>query len=163
MVERLRELLDAAQAAEPLSAGASMDTFQDAYETSSEGDDAVVAADEDASNLASTPDVPPAGVETLPVDDAENPLQLLARASYFQPHEEPRAADRGQPSASPAVRGTRDSHKHHRGVLSDKSRETKDLQAFFASATSANLDVGDDVDPVSLGLATAEEAESLFT
>ena len=89
------------------------------------------------------------------VDDAENPLQLLARASYFQPAEEPRKKDTPPQLPTVAV--------HQRPHLRppEKSR-VNDVQRFFSSA-KANLDVGDDIDPISLGLVTMEEADTLFS
>jgi hypothetical protein len=107
--------------------------------------------EEDASNIDSTPGLTQANEETLAIDDAENPLQLLARASYFQPPEEPKHPSPRFPV--PIERGaTR---------AGTKSSSSKELHDFFAPA-HVNLDVGDDIDPISLGLVSMEEAEAAF-
>lgn len=89
------------------------------------------------------------------IDDAENPLQLLARASYFQPSGD---TPRQQPSMlSP-----------HRGLLTrdadgaDGTDGDPETQSFFTPGR-VKLDVGDDIDPVCLGLVTEQEASSLFS
>lgn len=87
--------------------------------------------------------------ESLAVDDAENPLQLLARASYFQP-----SRDTGS-HRSPG-------HVRKRGIASSGNPESMSVEAFFSGAT-VSLDVGSDIDPIDLGLVTEEEAESLFS
>lgn len=86
--------------------------------------------------------------ESLAIDDAENPLQLLARASYIQPSPDSR---HGSSPQVPLM-----------AVASPQQKSEDDIQAFFAPA-SVHLDVGEDVDPVSLGLVSDEEAESLFS
>ena len=85
--------------------------------------------------------------ESLAVDDAENPLQLLARASYFQPSRDVRA--------SPLQ------NRRKRAHSARQSPEPSALEAFFTSV-KVNLDVGSDIDPIDLGLVSEEEAESLF-
>ncbi|KAJ5152796.1 uncharacterized protein N7482_009274 [Penicillium canariense] len=92
--------------------------------------------------------------ESLALDDAENPLQLLARASDLQlPPTGARHVQKAPmlPSAAPSalIQDSSDS-----GELSAKS--------FFVPA-HANLDVGPDLDPVELGLVTFNESESLFS
>ena len=72
------------------------------------------------------------------LDDAENPLQLLARAS-----------DLHVPSIKP---------REHRSDSSDPQH----VKWYFAPVR-AKLDIGEDVDPVDLGLASLEEAEMLFS
>ncbi|PHH70642.1 hypothetical protein CDD82_7003 [Ophiocordyceps australis] len=67
----------------------------------------------------------------LGVDDAENPLELLARVSYIQP-------------------------------LSKSMLESERQQDFFTSAR-VSLDIGNDIDPISLGLVTQAEADDLFS
>jgi hypothetical protein len=114
-------------------------------------DDDEVEVDGGASNLGSPPDLTPANEETLAIADAENPLQLLARASYFQPPQEPKKPPPG-PSTSIEGKTAR---------LDGKSSSSKVLQEFFTPAR-VNLDVGDDLDPITLGLATMEEAEAAF-
>ena len=175
VVARLRELLDEVQAKDQLNEPSSQG-YQDYDEDSSQEDMTTagstagapgVVAEDASSNLHSTPGVnqpqpppqqqeqPPPNEDSLAIDDAENPLQLLARASYFQPPEEPR-----KPPQQPAVHP----RSHHKRISSStKSQEAKDLQRFFASAARVKLDVGDDVDPISLGLATIEEGEGLFS
>lgn len=68
------------------------------------------------------------------IESAESPLQLLA--------------------ASHRTSGRR--------LATDQAKDSSKLGSFFAAA-QANLDVGDDVDPISLGLVSEEEAESLVT
>ncbi|PHH60597.1 hypothetical protein CDD81_1424 [Ophiocordyceps australis] len=72
----------------------------------------------------------------LGVDDAENPLELLARVSYIQP--------------SRTCRRT------------ESTRESERQQDFFTSAR-VSLDIGSDIDPISLGLVTDAEADGLFS
>ena len=84
--------------------------------------------------------------ESLSVEDAENPLQLLARASYFKP-----PADERRKRAQKAA--TNDDHE---------ASEYAKVNDFF-SITRSDLDIGDDVDPISLGLVEEDEAETLFT
>jgi hypothetical protein len=86
--------------------------------------------------------------DTLAINDAENPLQLLARASYLQAPRESRHGKSPQSAQSTAA--------------AKPKGPANELQAFFAPAR-ASLDVGDDIDPISLGLVSDEEAESLFT
>ncbi|KPM35506.1 hypothetical protein AK830_g11071 [Neonectria ditissima] len=86
--------------------------------------------------------------DSLAIDDAENPLQLLARASYIQPSPDSR---HGSSPQVPLM-----------AVASPQQQSGDEIQAFFAPA-SVHLDVGEDVDPVSLGLVSDEEAESLFS
>jgi hypothetical protein len=81
------------------------------------------------------------------VDDAENPLQLLARASDISGPSHPTSFP--QPSTYSVSRqpeGGRD----------------QDLQRFFG-AFRPSLDIGEDIDPICLGLVTEEEASLLFT
>ena len=89
---------------------------------------------------------------SLTVDDAENPLQLLARASNLQ--------------LSPAHSGATNSpvqsarrRDRRQKVGDDGSRS--DIQSFF-TGVRLNLDVGDDIDPIEMGLVTEAEAEELF-
>lgn len=158
---RLRELLDEVQAADHLTVHSSSHGYQDMEDGDSSDEDVTTTAAagvDEASNLTSTPDLVQPNEETLAVDDAENPLQLLARASYFQPPEEPR----NPPPPAPAVASER-ARQQQQSAMADKLQETRDLQRFFASVAGVNLDVGEDVDPISLGLATAEEGEALFS
>lgn len=90
--------------------------------------------------------------ERLAVDDAENPLQLLARASNL--HLSPESSH-GQ---SPA---TATSHPPANGVADDIDPQIMQVEAFFGT-THFNVDQGEEYDPIDLGLATEEEAEMLF-
>lgn len=81
------------------------------------------------------------------VDDAENPLQLLARASDL--------------SGSPNI------VEHSSNVTFQVSNQASlpardsDLQSFFGPFRPS-LDVGPDIDPIDMGLVTEEESASLF-
>lgn len=83
------------------------------------------------------------------VADAENPLQLLARASDIStpPFQQQSHAASNFVQPAPAQ-------------LAD-ARWKDDLQAFFGPFRPS-LDVGEDMDPIDLGLVTAEEADALF-
>jgi hypothetical protein len=92
--------------------------------------------------------------ESLTLDDAENPLQLLARASDLQLS--PTGVRRAPRSSLPLP-----------GAPLAVSQETvipeePSAKSFFVPAR-ANLDVGPEVDPVDLGLVTFDESESLFS
>lgn len=88
--------------------------------------------------------------ESLALDDAENPLQLLARASDLQlsPKEVRRARSPRVSFAAPAPL--------------EAAAPDSDAKSFFVPA-KANLDVGPEFDPVDLGLVTLAESESLFS
>lgn len=169
VVTRLRELLDELNASEQLtgltgySRGSGDSSTQAGHyyasgaadaqsENMSQSDGGMEDNEDDASNIDSTPGLTQANEETLAIDDAENPLQLLARASYFQPPEEPK-----KPSPRPPV-------PTDRGAVrgGSKSSSSRELHDFFAPA-HVNLDVGDDIDPISLGLVSMEEAEAAFS
>ncbi|KAL4749495.1 hypothetical protein BDW72DRAFT_133720 [Aspergillus terricola var. indicus] len=92
--------------------------------------------------------------ESLALDDAENPLQLLARASDLQlsPNDVRGTATwplltTPQPATGVSV------------VLQDNVAAAK---SFFVPVR-ASLDIGPDMDPIDIGLVTLPEAESLFT
>lgn len=106
--------------------------------------------EEDAGNAAGVPEIIQQTEDSLAIDDAENPLQLLARASYnIQP--------------SPDSRHGKSPQSVLASVSSKDQQQTEDeLQAFFAPAR-AKLDIGGDYDPISLGLVSEEEAQMLFT
>jgi hypothetical protein len=117
--------------------------------------------------------MPAANADTLAVDDAENPLQLLARASYFQPPEEPRRSEMDKTATASsrhqqqqqqqlARQQARQPPRARQNTQPEKTQEARELQQFFGSVARVNLDIGDDIDPLSLGLATAEEGEALF-
>ncbi|KAE9381066.1 hypothetical protein N431DRAFT_490528 [Stipitochalara longipes BDJ] len=85
--------------------------------------------------------------ENFEVDDAENPLQLLARASDL-------SAPPNQPSYT----------INHSSLLQTRNPNVAgdpELQAFFGPFRPS-LDVGTAIDPIDLGLATEEEANTLF-
>jgi hypothetical protein len=89
----------------------------------------------------------------LALDDAENPLQLLARASDLQLM--PLTATQNpsptlsMPFPSPST-------------TAYASYSARAVDSFFVPIR-ASLDVGPDLDPVDLGLVTFEEATRLFT
>ncbi|KAI1383816.1 uncharacterized protein F4822DRAFT_52160 [Hypoxylon trugodes] len=88
--------------------------------------------------------------DQLSLDDAENPLQLLARTSELLSSITPQVQGSGAgrlPSKSNSQRGL--------------GGEGDDLQKFFGRF-QARLDVGEDLDPIELGLITVAEAETLF-
>ncbi|KAF3763233.1 hypothetical protein M406DRAFT_226871, partial [Cryphonectria parasitica EP155] len=90
--------------------------------------------------------------ERLAVDDAENPLQLLARASNL--HLSPESSH-GQ---SPA---TATSHLPANNSAEEMDPQMRRVEAFFGT-THFNVDQGEDYDPIDLGLVTEDEAEMLF-
>lgn len=98
--------------------------------------------DTDKDGAASVSDFEAHADESIAVRDAENPLQLLARASHFRPSLQTTDKENTRPE-----QGT---------------REPSTLQVFFAPL-KVHLDVGEDVDPIILGLVTETEAESLFS
>lgn len=109
--------------------------------------------DADQSHTRSPPQDATAG-DNLALDDAENPLQLLARASdlQFSP-----AECRGAPKLS-ASSVSQSSLRLH----SSPNEDVPVVRSFFVSVR-ANLDLGPDMDPIELGLTTLREAESLFS
>ena len=86
--------------------------------------------------------------EHFAVDDAENPLQLLARASdlSISSGQTPYAAST---LSSMTLPPQNDFGRDH------------DLQAFFGPFRPS-LDIGADIDPIDLGLVTLEETDVLF-
>jgi hypothetical protein len=93
--------------------------------------------------------------ENYELDDAENPLQLLARASDL-------------PIASPDPSLAQN---HPTSTTSNSSRleylrhdsSSQDLGNFFGPFTPHyQLDIGEDIDPIDLGFTTVNEAEALF-
>ncbi|PNH71686.1 hypothetical protein VD0001_g5854 [Verticillium dahliae] len=87
---------------------------------------------------------------SLTIDDAENPLQLLARASNLQLSPTP-----GGPSPGQVTKSGR------KKLQPEQPDEDTEIQSFFTSVR-VNLDVGDEIDPISMGLVTEAEAEDLF-
>ncbi|KAJ5345598.1 hypothetical protein N7452_003602 [Penicillium brevicompactum] len=89
--------------------------------------------------------------ESLTLDDAENPLQLLARASDLQLS--PTGMRHVPKSPMPMSLPT---------LFQEKVPPEPSAKSFFVPAR-ANLDIGPEVDPVDLGLVTFDESESLFS
>jgi hypothetical protein len=105
---------------------------------------------DDADNEDS-PMLPSPG-DQLTLDDAENPLQLLARASGLEGSSRPQASLQSEYGGSPET------------LLVNTNDSS--LQNFFLPIKST-LDIGgtgngDDVDPIDAGLVTIEEAETLI-
>lgn len=90
--------------------------------------------------------------DNLALDDAENPLQLLARASDLQ--FSPTGARGAQNSPLTLALQTAIPQSSHEG-------QDPGAKSFFAPVR-ASRDVGSDIDPIDLGLVTVEETESLF-
>lgn len=98
--------------------------------------------------------VPPKATNTdenLALDDAENPLQLLARASDLQ--------------LSPGeVQGPKLPLPSRTSTFQAENCEPDRLGAnSFFVPVRASRDIGPDLDPIDVGLVTLHEAESLFT
>ncbi|PYI15689.1 Zn(II)2Cys6 transcription factor [Aspergillus violaceofuscus CBS 115571] len=91
--------------------------------------------------------------DSLSLDDAENPLQLLARASDLQlsPNDM-----RGVPELKSST------ILHPSGIYNVDDGDTMASATSFFIPISASLDTGPTVDPIELGLVTLDEAESLF-
>jgi hypothetical protein len=94
--------------------------------------------------------------ENLAIDDAENPLQLLARASDLQLSPKPSL---GGPASSSVSANIPIRPVQSREALDEAA---SDVQSFF-TAIRVTLDVGDEIDPISMGLVTEEEADALFS
>ncbi|EPS26482.1 hypothetical protein PDE_01419 [Penicillium oxalicum 114-2] len=117
----------------------------------SSADDSTNGVDHDRDGLS------PRGMtadETLTLDDAENPLQLLARASDLQysPTMTRHVVKQAVPAAHQSLSAPHES---------DSAGETS-AKSFFVPV-QANLDVGSNLDPIDLGLVTFDEANSLFS
>ncbi|KAL4868947.1 hypothetical protein BDV12DRAFT_89991 [Aspergillus spectabilis] len=92
--------------------------------------------------------------ENLALDDAENPLQLLARASDLQLSPKDIRDTATWPSLASPQPATGPSVSVESNAPAAKS---------FFVPVRATLDVGPDLDPIEIGLVTLPEAESLFT
>ncbi|EAA30443.2 hypothetical protein GE21DRAFT_10549 [Neurospora crassa] len=99
----------------------------------------------------STPTQSHVADESLAVDDAENPLQLLARASDL--HVSPKPV--GELSTAEMA------HSHQHPRQKKQTEKLSEVEKFF-KFTQFSLDCGPELDPIDLGLLTTEEAESLF-
>lgn len=102
--------------------------------------------------------------ERLAIDDAENPLQLLARASDL--HLSPESNHGQSPGTAisvPSVGVNGGGSKSAMGAVAaeELDAEMRQVEAFFGT-TNFNIDQGEDYDPIDLGLVTEEEAEMLF-
>jgi hypothetical protein len=91
--------------------------------------------------------------ESLALDDAENPLQLLARASDLQLSPKDVRNTATWPLLATSQPATGVSVVVHDNVTAAKS---------FFVPVRASLDIGPDMDPIDIGLVTLLEAESLF-
>ncbi|KAM0354350.1 hypothetical protein ACHAPU_001394 [Fusarium lateritium] len=115
------------------------------YSVSGDGEDDAYSEEEDEPDTVAMPEFIQRTQQSLAIDDAENPLQLLARASYIQPSPESRHGN------SPLQAHT----------ASTTGQTEDEIHAFFAPA-QVHLDIGPNVDPVSLGLVSEDEADKLF-
>ncbi|KAI1078005.1 hypothetical protein F5B20DRAFT_550061 [Whalleya microplaca] len=89
--------------------------------------------------------------DQLSLDDAENPLQLLARTSELLS------------SIAPQANGTEAARAPSKSSYNrSASIEGDDLQRFFGRF-QPRLDVGEELDPIEQGLISLTEAEALFT
>ncbi|KAK1138506.1 hypothetical protein N8T08_002456 [Aspergillus melleus] len=109
--------------------------------------------DPDRSRAVQSPDETNAD-DSLSLDDAENPLQLLARASDLQlsPPEAHGTVKWLPLASSEPASAPRDS-------LNGNSTAAR---SFFVPA-KARLDTGPEIDPIDLGLVTSIEADTLFS
>ncbi|KAL5041313.1 hypothetical protein BDW71DRAFT_169038 [Aspergillus fruticulosus] len=92
--------------------------------------------------------------ESLALDDAENPLQLLARASDLQLSPNDVRDTATWPSLATSQPAT--------GLSAVVGSNVTAARSFFVPV-KASLDIGPDMDPIDIGLVTLPEAESLFT
>ncbi|KAL4877911.1 hypothetical protein BJY04DRAFT_209630 [Aspergillus karnatakaensis] len=92
--------------------------------------------------------------ESLALDDAENPLQLLARASDLQLS--PKAVR--ETTTWPSITTPQTAI----GPVVSAGGNATAAKSFFVPV-KATLDVGPELDPIEIGLVTLPEAESLFT
>ena len=92
------------------------------------------------------------GDDGYALEDAENPLQLLARASDLpiSPQNMPPAPDH----ISPVAASNNAAQRVDQG-------ENQDLRTFFGPF-SPNLDTGEDIDPIDMGYVTSNETDVLF-
>ncbi|KAL2268452.1 hypothetical protein VTJ83DRAFT_3298 [Remersonia thermophila] len=119
-------------------------------DASSDGESSSSEQDGMSIPQGSTPSQGHMGEESLAVDDAENPLQLLARASDLHVSPKPGVDHMAAEAAAHA--------RSRQGRPGDRISE---VERFF-KLSQFNLDIGPDLDPISLGLLTPEEAETLF-
>jgi hypothetical protein len=91
--------------------------------------------------------------EQLTLDDAENPLQLLARATDLRP---------SNPQRSEVDTSTRSSQMFGNGQ-EDRSSTNHFFQPMKACLDDEGAQNGQDTDPIEVGLVTMEEAEMLLS
>ena len=94
---------------------------------------------------------PHMSVNNYSVDNAENPLQLLAQVA--------RASD---PSVPPQQSYSVKQGVSHGQATRQALAADQELEAFFGPFRP-RLDIGEDIDPISMGLVTNDETEMLFT
>lgn len=138
-----------ARAAEPRRASRQSDILlpdasSDAGDSSGSDQDGMSVPQE------STPSQGHVGEESLAVDDAENPLQLLARASDL--HVSPKSG---------ADNVAAEAMSHQRTRQSKQTEKISEVERFF-KLSQFSLDTGPDLDPIHLGLITVEDADTLF-
>ncbi|KAK3949596.1 hypothetical protein QBC32DRAFT_316696 [Pseudoneurospora amorphoporcata] len=114
------------------------------------GDSSISDHDDMSIPQDSTPSQSHVADESLAVDDAENPLQLLARASDM--HVSPKPV--GDVSTADII------HNHQRPRQNKQTEKLSQVEKFMF--TQFSHDCGPDLDPIDLGLLMMEEAESLF-
>ncbi|KAL1303777.1 hypothetical protein AAFC00_007114 [Neodothiora populina] len=90
--------------------------------------------------------------ERLVIEDAENPLQLLAHATEHCLPLSPLAQHQKWPSSVTA-----------RSTNEYQNNRAEDVLRVFFGASRVNLDIGPALDPISLGFVTLREAEELVT
>lgn len=112
-----------------------------------------LAASENNGISETAQDTPPTDLgekpDELALNNADNPLQLLAMASVL-----PGQSPSTNMSTSPAGAASQP-------PANDPSAADAELQQFFGSLMP-NLDTSSELDPIDLGLLTQEEADSLF-
>lgn len=100
-------------------------------------------------------DSPPINTDkNLGLNDAENPLQLLARVSDLQ-----RSLQGTQHGSTALI----PSNSLPTTSMESSASPSKVATESFFVTVKANLDIGSDIDPVELGLVTVEECAELFT
>jgi hypothetical protein len=92
--------------------------------------------------------------KNLGLNDAENPLQLLARVSDLQ-----RSVQGMEHESTPSIFAR---SLPTTSMESSATPSRTGTESFFVTV-KANLDIGPDVDPIELGLVTLEESIELFT
>lgn len=111
-------------------------------------------ADQDGSALTGHEQIPDQNSDDhFAVDDAENPLQLLARASDLSGP---------PPLSSDSFTNAAALLSHDNQFPSPSESGGQRLQTFFGPFRPS-LDVGEAIDPIEMGLATEDEAQSLLT